>query len=368
MGKDLTEKTRVQFVISTLEVGGAERQLTALATRIDRTKFDVEVLVLTRGGRFETELNQAGIPYKILDKGPGMNAKCFFKTVREMRRFRPHVVHGWLFTGSAYGRAAGTVARVPVRIASERSVSRWREGIHKWTDRALSKCTEIILCNSNAVADWVKDYAHLKDQRVEVIANGLEAEAFAIKDYGQVNQPPRLITVCRMTLAKRLDILLQAVHQLQQEGLAFHLDMVGDGELRSQVEQQISDLGIEAHVTCHGSQKDVVSYLTGADIFVLSSDREGLPNAVMEAMACGLPVVATRAGGTPDLVHPQNGFLVDCQDIEGLTNGMRELLLNAELRQTMGEAGRTLIEKEFSMEAMVRKHEVLYRDALETTR
>ena len=105
--------------------------------------------------------------------------------------------------------------------------------------------------------------------------------------------------------------------------------------------------------------------LSQCDCAVFASRYESGTNlCAMEAMACGLPVVATRAGGTPDLVHPETGFLVDCQDVHGLTQGMRTLLLDAQLRQAMGEAGRALIESEFSMEAMVQKHEALYRDAL----
>jgi len=363
----LTEprKIKVQFVIATLDVGGAERQLTALATRLDPQRFEVDVLCLTRGGRFEEPLKEAGIQYTILNKKPGLDVFCLPNTWRHIRRFQPDIVHGWLFTGGAFGRAAAILNRTPVRIVSERSVSHWRTGLYQLSDTLLARKTQVILCNSSAVADWVKPYARLRGQRVEVIANGVEAQSFPVRDLPLEVERPVLMTVCRMTQAKRLDHLLDAVHILHQEGLSFRLDLVGDGELRGVVEQQIETLNLQSCVRCLGSQTDVISCLKTADVFVLTSDREGLPNAVMEAMAMGLPVVATRAGGTPDLVKPETGILVDCGDVVGIANGLRTLILEGRTRRQMGAAGRQRIEEHFSMEAMVAKHEALYKQTLQ---
>lgn len=353
-------KIRVQFVIATLDVGGAERQLTALATGLDPSRFDVEVLVLTRGGRFEEELRASQIPYYILDKRRGFDPLCLPRLWRHMRRFRPHVVHTWMFTGGAFGRTAALFNRTPYLVMSERSAHMARSVIHRAVDTALARTTDVTLGNSTAVTAWFREYARATERQTLVIPNGLGLSEYPAQPINTEHSVPVLMTVCRMSPVKRLDVLLKACKLLADEGVLFRLELVGDGESRSTVEEQIVELGLSDVVLCHGNQKDVPSFLQRADIFVLTSDHEGLPNAVMEAMACHLPVVATRAGGTVDLVTDETGILVDCGDVNAIAKSIRGLIDDPSRREALGKNGRRRIEQGFSMEAMVDQHERLY--------
>ena len=335
---------RIQFVIATLEVGGAERQVTALAAGLDSARFEAEVLVLTRGGRFEEPLQAAGIPYHILDKRPGIDPFVLPKLWRHMRRFKPDIVHGWMFTGGAFGRTAGLLSRVPVLIMSERTAHMRRTRLHRRVDMTLARRTDVTLGNSTAVEEWFRGYARVTSGRTEVIPNGLDLSSFSVSEAGPDNVVPIVMTVCRMSEVKRLDVLLDAARILVDAGVSFQLELVGDGECRPDVEAQITALSLRDVVVCHGAQKDVNPCLQRADVFVLTSDHEGLPNAVMEAMATGVPV--------------------DCGDSQGVADGIRAMLEDSSNRRKMGMAGRRLIESEFSMEAMVARHEALYEECV----
>lgn len=361
-------KIRIQFVIATLDVGGAERQLTALATGLDPTRFEVEVLVLTRGGRFEDELRASKIPYYILDKRRGFDPFCLPRLWRHMRRFRPVVVHTWMFTGGAFGRTAALLSRTPYLVMSERSANMARSIVHQAVDTALARTTDVTLGNSTAVIDWFQEYARAQKQEAMVIANGLAMEGYPAEPTKTLRPVPVLMTVCRMSPVKRLDVLLLACKRLVDEGILFRLELVGDGESRPAIEDQILSLGLTDVVLCHGNQKDVPSYLQRADIFVLTSDHEGLPNAVMEAMACHLPVVATRAGGTVDLVTENTGILVECGDVHAIAYAIRELINDPIRRKQLGKNGRQRIEQGFSMKAMVEQHERLYEQLVSEIR
>ena len=273
-----------------------------------------------------------------------------------------------MFTGGAFGRTAGLLSRTPRLVMSERSAYMSRSMIHRVVDTALARTTDVTLGNSTAVVTWFKEYARAQQGRTQVIANGLDLTAYPKQPTATSSKVPVLMTVCRMSPVKRLDILLLACKRLVDNGVSFRLELVGDGESRPAVDAQIVALDLSSVVTCHGNQKDVPSYLQRADIFVLTSDHEGLPNAVMEAMACHLPVVATRAGGTVDLVTEDTGVLVECGDVDALATALEALIHNAKQRVQFGVNGRKRIEEGFSMDAMVRQHEVLYQTLMPESR
>jgi glycosyltransferase involved in cell wall biosynthesis len=178
---------------------------------------------------------------------------------------------------------------------------------------------------------------------------------------------PLIITVGRLTWIKGLDYLLAALARLKQAGVPFRAQIIGDGELRAVMRFSIEDMGLRSEVELVGKlpATQVLERLREADIFVLSSHDEGISNAVLEAMAVGLPIVTTAAGGMAEAVRDGiDGFVVPIRDIQALADGINRLLVDPKLRQQMGHAARTHVEAEFSLERQARVFEEIYVSAI----
>jgi glycosyltransferase involved in cell wall biosynthesis len=171
-------------------------------------------------------------------------------------------------------------------------------------------------------------------------------------------------SVARLNPVKRLDVLLQALALVEEAKLV----LVGDGPERGRLEALAESLGISGRVHLAGYREDVWPWLAACDVFALSSEWEGMPNAVLEAMAAGLPVVATRVGGTPDVVvEGVTGYLVPSDDPLALARALKALIRDSGLRYQMGAAGRHRVEERFSVERMVERTQALYEELLEGT-
>lgn len=173
----------------------------------------------------------------------------------------------------------------------------------------------------------------------------------------------RLVTTGRLVWQKGLDYLLAAVASLVKREVSVHLEILGDGELRNALAFSIGDLGLEQHVTLEGavSAATVLDRMRAADVFVLASHTEGISNAVLEAMAVGLPVVTTNAGGMSEAVTDGvEGFVVPVRNSDALADRIAELARNPERRRTMGAAGRERVEREFSIERQADTFEAVY--------
>lgn len=181
---------------------------------------------------------------------------------------------------------------------------------------------------------------------IKVISNGVNADRFNVKDRDW--QPPRLLFVGRVVYQKGLDLLLSALGALKQ--FAWQLDIVGDGPRVEKLKEQARDLGIAERVHFLGwkAKAELPSIYQRANLFVYPSRHEGMPNAVLEAMASGLPVLATRIAGNEELVTPETGMLVPAEKVDALRSALEQLLLDAESCQRMGAAGRKRVVQNFT--------------------
>jgi glycosyltransferase involved in cell wall biosynthesis len=358
-------QTRILYVIATLDRAGAEGQLTALLTRLDRGRFDPRLICLTRGGPHEETLRRAGIPYEVLGKRRRIDPGFVWRLRQRILEFRPHILHTWMFTSNAYGRAAAAGAGVPVWIASERAVDSWKTWPYRLTDRLLAPFTERVVANCQAIRAFLVNDIGISQRRIEVIPNGVDLERFPPKAH---REPEEIIfsTAGRLVPQKRMDLFIRAVAKLRDAGIPARAKIAGDGPLQGELERLTSQLLVQQHVTLCGPVEDIVGFLADTGVFVLASDWEGMPNAVLEAMASGLPVVATAVDGSVDLVRDGvTGFLVPPGDVEQLAAAMEKLAGSCELRRAQGEAARKRVEAEFSMERMVQRYESLYARLLE---
>ena len=360
---------KLLYVIPTLDRSGAEKQLALLARGLPPSEFDVHVCALTRGGPFEAELRDAGIPVTVLGKPLKLDPFALWKLTRLMRRFKPDVVHTWMFTANAYGRVAARWAGAPVVIASERNVDRWKSGLHRLIDRRLAGRTACVLANSQGVAAFYRRQG-IEADKVRVIYNGIattecrEGDSTAVRRELGLPETARVVGfIGRLAPQKRVKDLIWAADLLKVIRDDVYLLVVGDGPQRERLVQFARDVEILDRVRFLGHRPDVPRLLQAIDVLWLASDFEGMPNVVLEAMAAEVPVVATDIPGTNELVvDGETGFLVPVGDRAAFARQTRKLIEDPRLARRMGAAGRERVVEGFSVDRMIREHAQLYRE------
>jgi sugar transferase (PEP-CTERM/EpsH1 system associated) len=363
-------RKRVLYIVEDLERGGAERVVVSLATRLDRARFEPAVCCLAKPGGLAGEIERAGVPLHVLGKRPGIDLRLLWRLYRLIKRLKPDVIHTHLFTGNAWGRAAAWLAGTKRIIASEHSVDLWKNGVRRFVDRALAIPSFRVVAKSEAIADFCRTVEHIPERKVITIRNGIDVSRYNNGfDHEEVRRAiglPRdamvVGTVGRLSPEKGHEVLIEALKRLKADLPGLSAVVAGDGPLRGEVHRVLRAKGMEGTMRLLGYREDVPALLAAMDIFVLPSHREGMPLALLEAMAARLPVIATNVGGCREvIVNGKNGFLVPPARPDMLAEAIRCLANKAELRRSFGdEAGRT-VEERFSIEMMVRKMEELYQ-------
>lgn len=369
---------RVLLVIPTLDRSGAEKQLTLLATGLPRDEFDVRVVALTRGGPYAADLERHGIPLTVLGKRWKFDPFCLRKLSRLIREWQPHLIHTWLFAANAYGRmVAGGRGQPPV-IVSERCVDTWKSGWQLQLDRWQISRTARLVGNSQSVADFYKQQQFPAD-RIRVVPNGLELPeatnlATAERDRRRAElcglHPGAKVLgfVGRLARQKRILDLIWMLVLLENIRQDVYLLLVGDGPEREGLERFARELNVESRVLFLGHRQDIPAILPLLDVFCLASDFEGMSNSVMEAMAAGLPVLASDIAPNRELVQEgQTGFLIPVGDRAGYARAALSLLDHPDQAQQMGAAGRQRMATDFSVAKMIDGYATIYRDVLKTT-
>ena len=357
---------RVLAVCPQLTSGGAERQLVCLCRHLDRTRFDIRVVYYESAGPLLEELQGLGIPVVHVER-KRLGALSVLRGLRrEMAAWRPDVVDCRLPSGYRFGRLAAAGHSALVVIAEERTELR-ATGVRRLLDRRLNRWTDAWIGNSKVVADHIVRDLGMPPERVHVIYNGIDVDRFraAAEDpelAGLRGQGRRVVlNLGNLSPAKNQKMFLRVADRLRREHGDLAFVLCGQGPLREPLEAYARELGLAGACRFLGFRQDVAPVLASASVVIQSSDWEGLPNAVMEAMAAGVPVVATAAGGTAELIEEGvNGLLVPIGDEDGLAARASAVLADEALARRLGEAAADTIRRKFSAAAMARQYEELF--------
>ena len=369
------EPTRVTLAITDLDVGGAERALVALVLGLDRRRWRPSVACLAGEGALAAPLRVAGIEVACLGVSARRPVAAVRGLARAFREQRPALVQGFLFHANVAARlAARGAGRPPVlgglRVAERRALRRW----HLTLDRLTFPLGVGSVCVSRGVERFSVERGGLPADRLVVIPNGVAPARFdaaAPVDRRSLGIPEDAVLalyVGRLDPQKGLDRLLQAADQVVRRCPTWHLALAGDGPLRAELTAlvEVGGLaGVADRVHWLGRRDDVPGLLKAADYLVLPSLWEGMPNVVLEAMAAGLPVVATAVEGTEDLVVPgETGWLVPPGRCGPLAAALVEAATAADRRRAFGRAGRARVEVGFTPDRVVAAYERLWAGVL----
>lgn len=363
-------RLKILLIVPTLDQSGAEKQLSLLACGLAREEFDVHVVALTRGGPFANELARHGVRLTILGKRWKFDPLVMWRLRQLIAAEQPDIVHSWLFAANAYARLV-TGQRMqprPKLIVSERCVDVWKSGWQLWLDHKLVDRTDWLVGNSEAVAEFYRELGCPTD-RVSVIHNGIEVCDRPVVDrtslLAELEIPegvPIIGFVGRMAKQKRVDDLIFAMALTAIVRPDAHLLLVGDGPERPSLMKFAHDIKVDHVTRFAGHRADVPQLLGILDLFWIASDFEGLSNSLMEAMAAGLPVIASDIPPNRELVvDGETGFLVKVGDRVAFQQFTDRLLADPERARRMGQAGQDRMRNHFSINSMIAQHAQLYR-------
>jgi glycosyltransferase involved in cell wall biosynthesis len=368
--------TKILLVITGLAVGGAETQLVRVATRLKQRGWDVRVVTLIPPRAYVDVLEQAGIPVTTLgirDKRPPL--RPVWRLARIIREWKPAIVHSHMVHANLLTRLTSLLAPVPVLVCSAESIregGRLRDWLYRLTDPLCDLTTHV--CEAGAQR-YIRERM-VPSHKMRVVYNGVDVEQF--RPDGQVPQRIRQeadageqfvwLAVGRLDKPKDYPTLLRAFSRLCRVRDRTLLWIVGEGPLREELHHLMRDLNLQHRVRFWGVRSDIPSLMKASDAFVMSSSWEGLPLALIEAQACGLPAVVTDVGGNAEVViHEETGFIVPPKNPDALAEAMLRLMaLPVEMRQQMGTLARQRVEQQFSLESVVTQWENLYHELLQT--
>lgn len=337
-----------------------------LIARLDRSQFQVHVACFHRSGQWLSHVERAAssvteFPLRSFHSASTVGASKAF--VRWCREHRLALLQTCDLYANIFGLPLGAFARVPVRIGSRRELNPDKSAAQIAAQRTAYGFAHRVVANSTAAARRLR-LEGVRPGTIVQIPNGIDLDRF--RPVVESSRPARrLVTVARLRQEKGLEVLLDAMAILVRSHPHLALTMVGDGPMARDLANRVTALGLDHHVTLPGHTPHVAEALAAADLFVLPSRSEAFPNAVIEAMAMGLPIVATNVGGVPELIdHGRSGILVPPDQPEALAGAIADLLLRPVFARALGRAARETVLGRYSFDRMVHQFQNLYLDRL----
>ena len=350
-------------------LGGTERHVIALASGLRERGYDAGIACLFEEGALGREVRSNGIPLVCLNLPPRWGVGTMVALFRWMRSARVDVLHTYLFGFHLFAGLPARLLRVPVIFSSRREIPTWKKRRHRLTENLGNLLVDRVICCSTAVGEWVLQTEKIRPKKLLTIYNGVDVarwkaggEKSALRS--SLGIPPNALVigaVANFSAAKGYPVLLETAQiLLKQCPLAYFL-FVGAGPLLEEMREKAGWLDGHDHFVFTGARSDIPDLVAAMDVFVSASVMEGFPNALLEAMAMGKTVVATRVGGIPEMVESgQDGILVPPEDAPALAGAVLALLRDPQTASRLGARAAEKIRRDFTVQRMVDQHENLY--------
>lgn len=385
MGTSL-KKPKIFQVITRTSIGGASSVCLSLVSHLWENGYNAG-LVRGQCEPSETDMIDGSsqisqshslffIPEMGRDIRPWRDLKALLKLIALFRRERPDIVHTHTSKAGLLGRLAARLTGVPKIVHSFHGIvfaeyfSRWKSRLFEWLERLIGHRTDCIHTITTALKDELLSRSIAPPERLRMLPIGIDLRPFrdlsfhrgALRRRLGIDDNTLLIgTVARLVPIKALDCLLGAFHTVLRKHSEAVLILAGDGESRSFLEEMVKQMGIEKSVRFLGFQRELEPIYSDLDLFVLTSLSEGCPVAILEAMASGVPVIASAVGGVPDLVRDmETGLLFPPRDVAKLETLMLELIDNPQKRQTLARKAKVHVVENFARDMSLSRFEKLY--------
>lgn len=367
---------RVFHLIDSFNVGGTETQAVELARRLPAAGYEVVVGCLKREGPLEERLQGSGIPVKEFRLRKGIDSPSGLGQLLQMSWFLRSfdIVHTHDLWSNLIGVPAARLAGIPAIVSSRRDLSHfdWYEGKRRVCLKWIQNLGGAIVTNAGPIRDALLEEDRFNPEKVRVIHNGVDVAKFKsarnerVRLFPDAGDGKLVVLVGNMhTDVKGHPWLIAAAPAVLEQFPETRFVLVGDGEQRTSFEQQAQELGVLRNFLFLGRRSDIAEILASCDIAVLPSRAEGLPNAVLEYMATGLPVIASRVGGNAELVQDgTTGILVPSEDSPALSAALLKLLSDPSLTRRLAQAGHEFTVRNFSFERLVEDVDALYTELL----
>ncbi|MFJ5767221.1 glycosyltransferase family 4 protein [Lysinibacillus sp. NPDC093210] len=362
----------VQLITRMDKVGGAQKHVEALAIKLKQDAHKVTIVT----GYYDASLWRLQDEQIDVISIPAMqraihltkDIQALWQLRAAFKKIQPDVIATHSSKAGAIGRIIGGLLRIPT-IFTAHSWS-FTEGVPQKKQlmyRQLEKTVQPLTTKIITVSDYDRKLALTKGiapaHKLQTVHNGIEQLEKKIAPNRAKNEHPQIVMVARFEVPKRQDLLLEALMELSD--IPWHLQFIGDGSLRPQLESYVKDKGFSERVTFLGNQLDVTKWLAQSRIFALLSDWEGLPISIIEAMRAGLPIIATNVGGVNELVtDKENGFLIARDDSSLLKKRLRQLLMDETLCEKMGDISERRFLRDFTFIPMYQKTLSIYEQAI----
>lgn len=367
----------IAHVLFRLDYGGLENGVVNVVNGLPEGAFRHAIIALTEACEFRNRIRRSDITVHALNKKPGKDPAAYLRLFKLLRTLRPAVVHTRNLN-TIEGALVARLAGVPSRIHGEHG---WDvhdpDGTnrkYRTMRRLVSPAIDHFVAVSRDLEQWLVSKIGIPSSKVLRICNGVDTQRFHPAQSNARHLlpadrfPPGCVAVGSVTRFSEIKDplnLVRAFIQARQSpaGGALRLMMAGDGPLKAEADRLLREAGMEQFAWLPGSRDDVADLMRELDVFVLGSKREGISNTVLEAMASGLPVIATAVGGNLELVQEgTSGRLVPTSDAAAMAAALLAYASDADMRTSHGRAARSLAEERYSLRAMLAAYESLYRE------
>ena len=369
-----TRRIKLVQITHGMGIGGMERVIADLCRNLDRSAYEIAVYCTHILGPLADELLALGIP--VFHEPVRRRSDHWMRPLRIYRfarKWRPDIVHTQHMAAYLDSALAVKLAGVPALVHTDHSKKYPEKRRYMLAERAMSHITDSFCVVSEHTRKELSAFEGIPESKIEVVHNGYDLQALPTESdrrelratLGIEPEAPVVGAIARLEWQKGHDLLLAAMPHVLARIPSARAVIVGGGSKEAELRAMVRDLGLEGKVFLTGSRRDAIRFLPVFDLFVTSSNFEGMPIALLEAMALSLPVFGTAVGGTPEVVEDcVTGRLITGRDPSAFGHGILELLTQPDLLKAYGQAGRARYDERFRVGPMVRAYDAIYRRCL----